>query len=120
MNQSATAAPWAQGAEKYRGKRLLPHVIDYFARQEPERVFACISMSSDFADGFRDVTMQDMAAAVNRMARCTEQTFRRALHFQPRQKVLAYIGPSNLRHTILFMAAIMCGTQVRAPINIAG
>ncbi|KAL7655407.1 hypothetical protein ACMYSQ_007361 [Aspergillus niger] len=85
MNQSATAAPWAQGAEKYRGKHCFPLAIDYFAHQEPERIFACIPISSDVADGFRNVTEQDMAAAVNRMARWTEQTFRQALHLNPRQ-----------------------------------
>ncbi|GJP88726.1 hypothetical protein CAN33_0020510 [Aspergillus niger] len=89
MNQSATAAPWAQGAEKYRGKHCFPLAIDYFAHQEPERIFACIPISSDVADGFRNVTEQDMAAAV-----------------------LAYIGPSDLRCAILLMAAIMCGTKI--------
>ncbi|PYI09495.1 acetyl-CoA synthetase-like protein [Aspergillus sclerotiicarbonarius CBS 121057] len=112
MGSFIPAASWTQGAEEYRGKRLLPHIIDYHARENPDRVFAVIPQSNDIADGFRDVTMPVMATAINHMAWWIDQTCRHVLDGTPRDRVLAYIGPPDLRYSILLMAVIKCGSKV--------
>ena len=101
--------PWAEGAEKYRGQRLLPHVIDYFAHHEPDRVFAAISQSESVANGFQDITMKAMANAVDHMAWWLSRSLKKK---SDKRHTLAYIGPSDLRYTIILFAAIKCRWRV--------
>lgn len=101
--------PWDEGGEKYRGKRLLPHIVDYYAHHEPGRVFAAISKSESVVNGFRDVTMKALAAAVDNMAWWLDRTLK---DVPMKQRTLAYIGTGDLRYTILLLAAIKCGWKV--------
>ncbi|KAJ5112356.1 hypothetical protein N7532_000401 [Penicillium argentinense] len=105
MTGASSIEPWAQGAEKYRGHRLLPHIVDYCAHHEPDRVFAAISTSESVANGFQDVTMKDMASAVDHMAWWIKRTLKNA---PKERRTLAYIGAGDLRYTILLLAAIKC------------
>ncbi|KAJ5176185.1 uncharacterized protein N7482_002062 [Penicillium canariense] len=105
MAVSKDPEPWAEGAEEYRGRRLLPHVIDYYAHHEPSRVFASISVSESVASGFQDVSMKAMATAVDHMAWWLERT----LKGSKKRRTLAYIGAADLRYSILLLAAIKCG-----------
>ncbi|PWY92517.1 AMP dependent ligase/synthetase [Aspergillus heteromorphus CBS 117.55] len=99
---------WAQGAEEFRGQRLLPDIVDYYAHEQPDRVFAAIPRSGNVTDGFEDVTMKTMAAAVNYTAwwidRAFEDVFKRT--------TLAYVGPSDLRYPIVLLALMKCGWSV--------
>lgn len=95
---------WAEGAEKNRGQRLLPHVIDYYAHHQPDRVFASIFKSEDLDNGFEDITAETMATAVNYMAWWLTKN----LKTRSKRRTLAYIGPSDLRYTVIFLAAIKC------------
>ena len=47
------------------GQRLLPRALEDHAHNDPTRVYASYARSSELADGFRDVIMQNMADAVN-------------------------------------------------------
>lgn len=96
--------PWVEGAEKNRGQRLLPHVIDYYAHHQPDRVFASIFKSGDLEDGFEDIIAETMATAVNYMAWWLTKN----LKTRNKRRTLAYIGPSDLRYTVIFLAAIKC------------
>lgn len=101
--------PWMEGGEKYRGRRLLPHIIDYYARKEPDRVFAAIAKSEHIADGFQDVNMKTMAAAVDSVAWWIDRTFANV----PKQKrTLAYIGTADLLYPIILFAGIKTGWKV--------
>lgn len=100
---------WAQGGEKHRGQRLLPHVIDYYAHHDPERVFASISKSEGVVKDFQDVTMKMMATAVDHMAWWMSRTLRNA---PAKRRTLAYIGSADLRYAIVLAAAIKCGWRV--------
>ncbi|KAJ5765091.1 hypothetical protein N7520_004650 [Penicillium odoratum] len=95
---------WAEGADEYRGQRLLPHVIDYYAHHEPDRVFASICKSGSPDNGFEDITMRSMATAVNYMAWWLSKNLKKG----SKRRTLAYIGPSDLRYTVIFVAAIKC------------
>ncbi|KAJ5907445.1 hypothetical protein N7495_000127 [Penicillium taxi] len=105
MADSIDVHPWAEGAEEFRGQRLLPHVIDYHAHHDPDRVFAAIPNTETIVDGFRDVTMKTMATMIDHMAWWLDRT----LKASSKSQTLAYIGASDLRYTIVFCAAIKCG-----------
>jgi hypothetical protein len=108
MAVSNDVEPWAEGAEKNRGQRLLPHVIDYYAHHEPDRIFAAISESESIANGFRDISMKTMATAVDHMAWWLERTLRGS----KKRRTLAYVGAADLRYAIILLAAIKCGWRV--------
>ncbi|KAJ5738945.1 hypothetical protein N7493_002100 [Penicillium malachiteum] len=96
--------PWAEGAEKNRGQRLLPHVVDYYAYHDPDRIFAAVYNSDGVENGFQDVTAKTVANAVDQMAWWLSKN----LKSNSRRRTLAYIGPSDLRYTVIFLAAIKC------------
>lgn len=90
------------------GSRLLPQVVDELSRSDPTRVYATLPRSSDLSRGFRDVTMLEIAMAVNKLAWWIEMNLGRSTVFE----TIAYIGPSDLRHAIVFLAAVKCGYKV--------
>ena len=91
------------------GSRLLPQVVDELARSNPNRVYATLSLSSDLTQGFCNVTMLQVSQAVNRCAYWLEHTVGRSTVFE----TLSYIGLSDLRYAIVFLAAVKCGYKVR-------
>ncbi|KAI9794886.1 MAG: putative NRPS-like protein biosynthetic cluster [Peltula sp. TS41687] len=90
------------------GKRLLPQVVDHYAQTEPTRVYASIPKSADMSDGFQDVTMAMMASAVNSFA----WWIREKLGENDTSRCLSYVGSSDLRYAIVFLASIKCGWKV--------
>ncbi|GMG13179.1 unnamed protein product [Aspergillus oryzae] len=98
--------PWLRGAEEFRGQRLLPHVIDYHAHNDPSRIFNSMPRTQNVADGFRDVDMKTMATAVNFMAWWLDGHFK---DVPKEKKVLAYVGVPDIRYPVLLFAAIKAG-----------
>ncbi|CAK46842.1 hypothetical protein CBS115989_1281 [Aspergillus niger] len=96
---------WVRGGEKFRGHRLLPDILDYYAHDEPDRVFAAIPKTKSVTDGFKDISVKKMATAVDHMAWWLE----RAFDGVSRKTTLAYIGPPDLRYPILLLALMKCG-----------
>ena len=90
------------------GSRLLPQVVDQLSHSDPTRVYATFPLSSDLSRGFRDVTMFETAQAVNKLAWWIEMNLGRSTVFE----TIAYIGPSDLRYAIVFLAAVKCGYKV--------
>lgn len=90
------------------GARLLPQVVDEYARIDPNRVYASILLSADVSQGFRDVTMKDMARAVNSMAWWIKDHLGLRNNFE----TLGYLGVSDLRYPTIILAGIKCGWKV--------
>ncbi len=90
------------------GSRLLPQVVDKLSRSDPKRIYATFPLSSDLSRGFRDVTMLEIAQAINKLAWWIETNLGRSTVFE----TIAYIGPSDLRYAIVFLAAVKCGYKV--------
>lgn len=90
------------------GSRLLPQVVDELARSKPERIYATFPLSSDLSQGFRHVTMREVARAVNRFAYWLEESLGRSKSFE----TIAYMGVPDLRYAIVFLAAVKCGYRV--------
>lgn len=88
------------------GRQLLPVVVD---ERDPTWIFARVPKSSTtLQDGLIDVTCGAFARAVNRAAGWLEDRFGRSTSFE----TLAYIGPSDIRYGIIFLAATKLGYKV--------
>jgi acyl-coenzyme A synthetase/AMP-(fatty) acid ligase len=94
--------------ETQPGKRLIANMVDYLATSDPDRVWAQVSRTQDVEDGFRKITMKQLANAVNHVAWWLESKIGCSTDFE----VIAYLGPSDVRYAILCFAAIKCGYVV--------
>lgn len=72
------------------GHRLIPSLVDEYAKNDPEYVFAKIPKTTNFADGLQEITISTFARAVNEVAWRCESIFGRSNNFD----TIAYIGPS--------------------------
>lgn len=90
------------------GERLLPQVIDAYAESDPVRIYALVPNSADVTQGFRKITMRDLASAVDLIAWWIDSHFGRSESFE----TLAYIGATDICYGIFFFAAIKCGYKV--------
>ncbi|KAI0379246.1 acetyl-CoA synthetase-like protein [Hypomontagnella monticulosa] len=93
------------------GRRLMPTVLDEFANRNPDKVFAAIPKTSDIKDGYRDVTVADMARCVHFMARWLEDKFGRSNNFE----TITYIGPSDFRGPAIVLGAVKAGYKTLVP-----
>lgn len=59
--ESKTATP-------VQGRRLLPSWIDKVARDDPTKSVISIPRSANLADGFQDITYQQLAGAIDSLA----------------------------------------------------
>lgn len=92
------ASPTYTTANSAYGKRLIPHIIDHKASQEPQRECFQIPRSSLPDDGWRTITFKQFANAINKcchliIAQCgqpTRDTF----------PTIAYIGPNDARYLV--------------------
>ena len=93
------------------GSRLILHLIDDVARDDPRRCF-CLLSAPTTTDGFRTVSYGELANAINRVAWWIGENTQKYSDFQ----TLGYIGPSDLRYTILTIAAQKAGFKVTPPV----
>ena len=91
------------------GRRLLPQVLDDIASSQPNRLYGSIARIADLNDGFRDITFHDMSNGVNWFAHYLEDTIGQSNNFE----TIGYVGVSDFRTAIIFLAAVKCGYKVR-------
>jgi len=90
-------------------KKLLNHIVDEIAAQDPLAVYAELPRSSEtLDDGFQKVTYAQFSNAINGMAWWLVQSLGPGKDFE----TLTYIGPNDLRHNILLLAAVKAGYKV--------
>lgn len=90
------------------GRRLVPRVLDELAKTDPERVYAAFPKTADVKDGYRDITVVDLARCVNFMANWIENKFGRSDSFE----TITYIGLSDLKGIVTLLASIKTGYKV--------
>ena len=78
----------AQGKDR---SRLIPTLVDQYARTRPDFVFAQVPNTADFADGVKDITIAAFARAVNEVAYRIETRMGRSAQLD----TIAYFGPSQ-------------------------
>jgi hypothetical protein len=90
-------------------KRLLATTVDDRAATSPNERFAVIPQGTEISHGFRDVSMKDIAQAVNSMCWWIESTIGPAQS----PETLAYMGNNDVRYFIFLLACQKTGYQVR-------
>ncbi|OLN95479.1 Iterative polyketide synthase CazM 7 [Colletotrichum chlorophyti] len=94
-------------AESDFGCRLIPHVIDDVALKHPDKECFQIPRSNNPEDGWRIITFQDYAKAIDRAAHKIVDEYGRASSDDI--PTIAYIGPNDARYVVLLVAAIKAG-----------
>lgn len=90
-----------------RERRLMPHIIDRIAKEDPTREAFSVPRSENPKDGWKVVTFKDYANAVNRVAhRIVERCGTPPSGSFP---TIAYIGPNDARYVVLLVGAIKAG-----------
>lgn len=87
------------------GERLLPSVVDECAIRDPNRIYGSYATSNNVADGFRNVSMAQLARGVNHAAWWIKDQIGTSRNFD----TIAYMGTSDFRYPIFVLAAIKCG-----------
>ena len=91
------------------GRRLLPVLIDKLACSCPRKVFVAIPKSRKPEDGFIDIDYGQLASSINKCSWWLEERLGRGNEFP----TISYIGPLDLRYTIIMFAAVKVGFKVR-------
>ncbi|KAJ5401039.1 hypothetical protein N7465_011528 [Penicillium sp. CMV-2018d] len=83
--------------------RLLAHALDQEALKTPNRLFCIHSVSLESIDqGWREVTIRDLACAVNKFSSWIEKT----VSSKAAPTRLVYIGPNDIRYAICVLACL--------------
>ncbi|OIW22562.1 acetyl-CoA synthetase-like protein [Coniochaeta ligniaria NRRL 30616] len=90
------------------GRRLLPHVIDELAQQEPERILYEFPTENDVTLPYTKVTARQYATAINRAAWALEGALGRGTG----SPTVGYTGPQDLRYFIFVIAAVKAGYKM--------
>ncbi|KAH8665697.1 putative NRPS-like enzyme [Tricladium varicosporioides] len=99
--------------DKY-GQRLMPTILRDEARQNPQRTFAIAAISNTVEDGFRQITFEEIARAVNYVSMWLQSLFEDD-NPPPQHATIAYIGVPDLRYNIFFYGALQCRYKVFLP-----
>ena len=73
------------------GHRLIPSLVDEYARTDPDYVFALVPKTADFKDGLREITISAFARAVDEVASRIDSRLGKCTTFD----TIAYLGPSQ-------------------------
>ena len=95
--------------EEY-GRRLMPKTLDAIAKHQPHRVFAAIPRTDNLAQGFVDITFEQVANAINFLAFRLRERFGTS---QKGQETFTYFGVPDIRYIIVFFASVKCGYKVK-------
>jgi hypothetical protein len=97
------------------GKRLLPVVVDEVAAHSPHRTFASIARPDWRRDGWYDLIYKQVAGGIDAMSWWLDR------HLGPSKcfDTIAYMGPNDLRHCFVFLAAIKTRRKVRWTVRIS-
>lgn len=93
------------------GKRLIVSLIDQYAADEPEKLYASVPRNEeDLSQGFKDITYAQLANAINNASWWLESTLGKS---NGNFETFAYVGPKDLMYQILAVAAAKVGRRVR-------
>ncbi|KAH8676528.1 hypothetical protein BGZ60DRAFT_468473 [Tricladium varicosporioides] len=104
------------GGKDIIGKRLLPHVVEQFAAEDPDFIVSMIAKSSLTSSGsmeFTTISISQLAYAIDFMAHWL--TSELEICEMPAQTPIAYIGLQDPRYTIIELAAMKIGHPVVIP-----
>lgn len=89
---------------------LVPNIVDRVASIRPDALYALYpNSSSTYQQGYRTISYDDFANAINGMAWWLHNT----LGPSTESEVLAYIGPNDVRYPALVLGAVKAGYVVK-------
>lgn len=103
--------PFPPNVDTECGRRLIAQLIDTFAHDTPNRIYCSLPTSTKIEDGYgyKDISYYQLANAINHTAQWIQrQLGPPSVDYQ----TIAYLGPSDLRYTILTIAAQKTGYMV--------
>ncbi|KAH7092027.1 ochratoxin A non-ribosomal peptide synthetase [Paraphoma chrysanthemicola] len=90
---------------------LLPHILKQNAQADPSGIFARVPVGAKYTDGYKDISKLQFEKAVNHTALLIRQTFGESKSFE----TLTYVGPGDLRYSVVLVAGIKAGYKVFLP-----
>ncbi|KAH8803002.1 hypothetical protein F5884DRAFT_683230 [Xylogone sp. PMI_703] len=90
-------------------RRLVTHIIDQIAAEDPSRPWISVPRTSDPGDGWRDITYGQFANAINIVAHEYIKEF--GTPVPNTFPTIAYIGPNDARYFVYSIAAVKAGYQ---------
>jgi acyl-CoA synthetase (AMP-forming)/AMP-acid ligase II len=100
------AQPTTEPSTQY-GRRLLVKLVDDRARSDPTREWVSIPNTSNPQDGWKKITYEQAANAINRVARKLVDSTGKPENGEFR--TVAYIGPNDVRYLIFTLGAVKAG-----------
>lgn len=89
--------------------QLLNNIVDGMAHSRPQALYGkCPKSTTSYEAGFYRVTYEALANAVNGLAWLID----RELGPAQNHETLTYIGPRDLRHTVMLLGAVKAGYKV--------
>jgi hypothetical protein len=88
------------------GFRLLPSIVDYYAATDASKIHSYIPLFEQLQDGFTAVTFQALSRGINRASHWLIH------NFGGPNKVVGFLGCSDLRSVIFFLAGIKANVTV--------
>jgi len=89
-------------------QRLLPKIIDFNAEAHPAKLYAIFPKSEMLSDGLYEFTYKQFADSINHISWWLDESLGR----NQSSDTVAYIGPKDIRYSILAVAAIKTGRKV--------
>jgi acyl-CoA synthetase (AMP-forming)/AMP-acid ligase II len=90
-------------------KDILVNIVDYMARKAPRALYAEFPISpTSYNAGYRKITYEDLANAVNGVAWWLEKMLGKGKNFE----TLAYVGPNDMRYNVIILGAVKAGYKV--------
>jgi hypothetical protein len=90
-------------------QRLLPKFIDFNAEAHPTKLYGIFPKSELLSDGLYAFTYKQFADSVNHISWWLDDSLGKSLS----SDTFAYIGPKDIRYSILAVTAIKTGRKVR-------
>ncbi|RFU27629.1 hypothetical protein B7463_g8720, partial [Scytalidium lignicola] len=91
--------------------RLLCRLVDELAKHKPNQLFCVHPVSSDISEGWRRVTLKDLAHAANYSAWWIKKTIGQSTKFES----LAYLGANDIRYVVFVLACMKTGYVALLP-----
>ena len=92
------------------GHRLIASVIDRYAAEAPDKIYASVPKGEDLSEGFLDVTYKQLANAIDHASWWLDYEIGEC---KRPYETFAYSGPKDLLYPVLAVAAAKVGRTVR-------
>jgi hypothetical protein len=85
-----------------------PIVVEERAQEDPDRLYSIIPKTTKIDDGYTNFTYSQLVKAVDKISWWLDEKLGSSANLE----TFAYMGPSDHRYTILFLAATKTRRQV--------